>query len=95
MDVQRILNIPLSNSMMEDFVSWHYNKSGVFTVKSSYHIEWDHQHGRKIRRTNVFGSSSALPVWKTIWSMRVPTKTKIHCWWINVGCYTLSWGFSE
>uniref|UniRef100_A0A453D706 Reverse transcriptase zinc-binding domain-containing protein n=1 Tax=Aegilops tauschii subsp. strangulata TaxID=200361 RepID=A0A453D706_AEGTS len=31
-DAQRILNIPLALGMMEDFVSWNYNRTGIFTV---------------------------------------------------------------
>ena len=41
--VQRILDIPLAMGMMEDFVSWHYNMSGMFLVKKrAYHAEWKH-----------------------------------------------------
>jgi hypothetical protein len=42
-DVQRILNIPLSRRGVEDVVSWHFNRNGIFSVKSAYHIEWDYQ----------------------------------------------------
>jgi hypothetical protein len=38
-DANRILNIPLATGMMEDFVSWHYNKTGIFSVKTAYHME--------------------------------------------------------
>jgi hypothetical protein len=79
-DVQRILNIPLARSSMEDFVSWHYTKTGVFSVRSCYHLEWEHQHGNKLRRTSGYGTSSNLPVWKTVWSLNVPAKIKIHLW---------------
>jgi hypothetical protein len=79
-DVQRILNIPLATGMMQDFVAWHFNKSGTFSVKSAFYIEWEHQHGLKLRRTSAYGSSSNLPVWKTLWSLHVPAKVKIHCW---------------
>jgi hypothetical protein len=50
-DVMRILQIPLAVGMMEDFVSWNHTKTGMFSVRSAYHLEWDHQHGRKLRRT--------------------------------------------
>ena len=78
-DAQRILNIPLARNMMHDFVGWHYTKSGTFLVRSCYHMEWEHQHGQKLRRTGGFGSSSTLPIWKTLWSLNVPAKIKIHC----------------
>ena len=35
-DAERILKIPLAVGMMEDFISWHYNKNGSFSVRSSY-----------------------------------------------------------
>jgi hypothetical protein len=38
-DVQRILNIPLARSVMQDFVSWHYTKTGIFSVRSCYYAE--------------------------------------------------------
>jgi hypothetical protein len=65
-DVQRVLNIPLATGMMQDFVAWNFNKSGTFSVKSAYYIEWEHQHGAKLMRTSAYGSSSNLPVWKTL-----------------------------
>jgi hypothetical protein len=79
-DVQRILNIPLSRRGVEDVVSWHFNRNGIFSVKSAYHIEWDYQLGREMRRTNLYGSAHTSPVWKTLWAMRVPEKIKINCW---------------
>jgi hypothetical protein len=50
-DAQRILNILLARGMMEDFISWHYTKTGMFSVRSCYHAEWEHQHGHKLRRS--------------------------------------------
>ena len=79
-DALRILNIPLVHHMMNDFVGWHYNKSGIFSVRSCYHVEWEHQHGQKLRRTSGYGSSSTLQIWKILWSLNVPAKIKIHCW---------------
>ena len=36
-DVHRILQIPLVAGR-EDFVAWHYDAKGVFSVKSAYHV---------------------------------------------------------
>jgi hypothetical protein len=54
-DVNRILNISLAIGMMEDFVSWNFTRNGIFSVRSAYFVEWDHQHDRKILRTNNTG----------------------------------------
>jgi hypothetical protein len=62
-DVQWILNIPLSRRGMDDFAAWHFNKNGIFTVKSAYYVEWEYQHGRKIQRSSLFGSSRSSPIW--------------------------------
>ena len=79
-DMERILKIPLSKHLLEDFVAWHYNKTGFFSVKTAYHMEWDHQHGRKLRQTNSVLSSSTSPVWRILWKLRVPAKVKVHVW---------------
>ena len=79
-DVERILHIPLARTMMGDFMSWHFTKTGTFSVRSCYYVEWEHQHGSKLRRTSAFGTSSNLPIWRTVWGLKVPAKIKIHYW---------------
>ena len=54
-DAERILRIPLAIGMMHDFISWHPNKNGMFSVKSSYYLEWDFQHGRKHQLQTQYG----------------------------------------
>jgi hypothetical protein len=51
-DVQHVMAIPLPTNEMDDFVAWSFNKNGVFSVRSAYHVEWNHQHNKKMRRTN-------------------------------------------
>jgi hypothetical protein len=52
--------------MMEDFVSWNHTKNGIFTVRSAYYVEWDHQHGRKLIRTSGPGVSDINLVWAQV-----------------------------
>ena len=37
-DVEVIMNIPLSTRIQEDFWAWHYDKRGVFSVRSAYRM---------------------------------------------------------
>jgi hypothetical protein len=37
--VHHILKIPLPNYGQSNFIAWHVNKSGSFSVKSAYHLE--------------------------------------------------------
>jgi hypothetical protein len=77
-DVKRILKIPLAVGMME--VSWNFTKTGIFTVRSAYFLEWDHQHGQKLLRTNQQSTAEHNPVWANVWSLRVPAKIKNFSW---------------
>nr|XP_040249320.1 uncharacterized protein LOC120966829 [Aegilops tauschii subsp. strangulata]XP_045086245.1 uncharacterized protein LOC123494445 [Aegilops tauschii subsp. strangulata] len=38
MEKEAILNIPLSSRVREDFWSWHYERKGIFTVRSAYRL---------------------------------------------------------
>ena len=74
-DVHRILQIPLRVHLMEDFVSWHYNRSGVFNVRSAYHVQLQHQFGG---RENLSEAQGSRPnhFWKRVWGLRIPGKVK-------------------
>jgi ribonuclease HI len=78
-DVKRILAIPLSNNGMEDFVSWNLTKTGIFSVRSAYHAEWESRFGHKVNG-NHDGSMREHPMWKFIWKLKVPSKVKFFLW---------------
>jgi hypothetical protein len=37
-DIERIVQIPLSSRVDEDWMVWNYEKSGLYTVKSAYRM---------------------------------------------------------
>lgn len=78
-DVHRILQIPLRVHVMDDFVSWHYNRTGSFTVRSAYHTEFKHQFGRQVDQSSPQGSREQ-DIWKHVWALRVPGKVKHFVW---------------
>jgi hypothetical protein len=41
-DAHRILQIPLTHGK-DDLVAWHYNRNGLFSVRSAYHVQWIHK----------------------------------------------------
>lgn len=67
--------IPVSYSLPEDSLIWLGNKNGSFTVKNAYYI------AAKIAEQGEHGEgtsdSSALPLWRKIWQLKVPPKVKI------------------
>ncbi|KAK9950614.1 hypothetical protein M0R45_006095 [Rubus argutus] len=75
-----ILKIPLSLRSSEDCLIWHHDKSGVYEVKSGYHVtrSW-------INLTSHASSSSGFEgkggnVWQKIWRVRVPPKVRAFIW---------------
>ena len=78
-DAVRILKIPLSTHLTEDFIAWHKTRPFSFSVWSAYYTEWEHQFGARIRRCDD-GPSTLNPVWEILWKLQVPSKIKIFGW---------------
>lgn len=73
-DAQCVLSIPLPQHNMSDFI---LTKNGMFIVWSAYFVEWDHQHGRKLRRTNGMGQTTLNTIWNNVWNLSCLAKVKI------------------
>lgn len=80
LEVRRVLQIPISPNLEDDFISWHKTKSFNFSVRSAYYLEWEHQHGRSGRRYDGEGPARRNPVWDILWKLQVPAKVKIFIW---------------
>ena len=76
-DVEVIKKIKIPWRPSEDFVAWHHEKSGCFTVRSAYKL------GVSLKDIDSdLGSSSSRPdgsrpVWKKLWSLPIPHKVRI------------------
>lgn len=79
-DAERILQIPLHQHEMEDYVAWHLTKSGVFSVRSAYYRQWEESYAHMASNPNLSSGSSPHTVWKKLWGLKVPTKVKIFIW---------------
>ncbi|GJN37276.1 hypothetical protein PR202_gb26210 [Eleusine coracana subsp. coracana] len=77
-DVNRILQIPLIDGR-EDLVAWHYNRSGLFTVRSAYHCQWKHKFGSN-PLPNYTSGAGPRQVWPQLWKLKVPSKIKMFGW---------------
>lgn len=78
-DVHRILRIPLRVEVVEDFIAWHYNRSGTFSVRSAYDVEFEHQFRHLWNRTNAQGSE-VHDSWKNVWALCILGKLKHFVW---------------
>jgi ribosomal protein L32 len=77
-DVDEILKIKLPSGIEEDFVAWHYEKTGCFSVRSAYRLSIE------LRDLDSTGSSTRpdgeRPVWKKLWKLPIPQKVKVFAW---------------
>ena len=83
MDWEAIASIPLSTRRQVDFWAWHYEKTGVFTVRSAYRMlvsnrekrtDWiEHNPGRS-------DCSAERKEWTDIWQVQVPSKVRQFLW---------------
>jgi hypothetical protein len=59
-DAEEVLRIRLSQRQEDDFLAWHYESSGVFTVRSAYKLALEKEHSGKRQE----GSSTHPDGWK-------------------------------
>lgn len=72
-DWEYIKGIPI-NRNLEDKLIWHYDKLGIYSVKSEYKLYINN------KISNASSSSSPLSrIWKNLWKLRVPSKVKHFC----------------
>jgi hypothetical protein len=74
-DVQEILKIKLPGIKTPDWIAWHFEKTGLFSVHSAYRLALTMAHD-----LDVLGSSSnprgERTAWKKIW--RLPVLPKVR-----------------
>ena len=77
-EVDVILNISLSYTLLEDKIIWVGNKRGIFLVKNAYYIAMT-----VVEEVEVGESSSRdyrTPLWKKIWQLKLLAKIQIFAW---------------
>lgn len=59
----------------QDHLSWHFEKSGCFSVKSGYRLALSEK-----LKTSVSNSSLIQKWWSLLWSLHLPPKVRIFIW---------------
>ncbi|KAL5743547.1 hypothetical protein ACOSP7_026419 [Xanthoceras sorbifolium] len=76
-DERLILNLPCSSSNNSDSLIWHYDRSGVYSVKSGYWVAIEKKNYATASSSSSFAGFSW---WRHLWSLKVPSKVKIFLW---------------
>lgn len=61
-------------------MAWHYNRSGIFSVRSTYHVQWEHRYGSHVVSGTQGSMTGNLQVWNSLWKLQLPSKIKIFGW---------------
>ena len=79
-DADTILSIPLCTRVVEDFWAWSCERSGIFSVKSAYHMIMNTKEHRE-NWMDVNAGTSAMSMtskaWTDLWHIRVPSKLRV------------------
>ena len=87
--MRRILQIPLNHQAFDDFIAWHANKTGTFSVRSAYKIQWMYTFREHTNINSVPSGSTPLAIWSIIWILNIPCKVQIFCWRVLHGIIPL------
>lgn len=81
-DAEEILQIPISEGN-EDWLAWHFDKRGLFSVKSAYRVAIETDARKSIHGIASASGTTAdhLPYeWEKIWRLPLPAKI-LHFLW--------------
>jgi ribonuclease HI len=83
-DVKYILATP-TNPGHDDFLAWHFDQRGLFSVKSAYHVLDDEKHRLKTRQKGECSSNGREPkqngaIWRKLWKLPCPPKVCHFIW---------------
>ena len=80
-DVEVILSTPVHISL-EDTLAWHFDNKGIFSVRSAYRVQRDHERRSCCRgaASSSGGSRAGSVQWKSLSKMGCPGKIRHFLW---------------
>jgi ribonuclease HI len=83
-DVDEVLKIRLSDRAPEDHIAWFYEKSGLFSVRSAYHLAVQLENSTQSSASSSSRADGRRPGFNEIWSASGPPKVKIFAWRLSL-----------
>jgi hypothetical protein len=77
-DVAVITSIPLSTRRQDDFWAWHFEKCGLFSVRSAY--RWLAHHKYLARSAGASDRQAVQKEWSMLWGIKVSSKVRVFLW---------------
>jgi hypothetical protein len=79
-DAECILNLKLPSQTCEDFHAWHFERNGIFSVKSTYKLAYNLNYGVRWFAGSSNARDNTRSIWKTVWRAPVPNKVRVFGW---------------
>jgi hypothetical protein len=79
-DACEVLKIRLSRRDNEDFLAWHYEKSGLFTIRSAYKLVLQEEQSEMRQASSSAQVDGSRSLYNVIWKADVPPKVRIFAW---------------
>ncbi|KAM0844489.1 hypothetical protein ACQ4PT_057047 [Festuca glaucescens] len=79
-DVQAITEIEIPSTGQGDRIAWHFERNGVFTVKSAYRLALDLKHQNRDTSSCSMVPNGDRSIWNPIWKSKVQPKIQVFGW---------------
>lgn len=84
-DAEEILKIKIPTAKVDDCIAWHYEKTGLFTVRSAYKLAASLNRNSAVDASSSISGAGNRSIWDVIWKMNIPERIKIFRWRIATG----------
>jgi hypothetical protein len=79
-DACEVLKIRLSRRDNEGFLAWHYEKSGLFTIRSAYKLVLQEEQSEMRQASSSAQVDGSRSLYNVVWKADVPPKVRIFAW---------------
>jgi hypothetical protein len=79
-DAKEVMKIHLPHQEGEDCLAWHYERSGIFTIRSAYKLALEIEQANKRQEDSNTRPDGSRHMYMAIWSAKVPPKVRIFAW---------------
>jgi hypothetical protein len=79
-DAAKVVKIRLPSYAEDDLLAWHYDRSGLFMVRSAYKLALEADQDDRLRTGSSSRPDGSRTLYNEIWLAKVPPKVKVFAW---------------
>jgi hypothetical protein len=78
------LDIEIPQPTKKDRLAWHFEKNGIFSVRSAYRLALSLKHQNRDSTSCSQATEGERPIWNLIWKSNVQPKIKVFGWRVAI-----------